>query len=242
MTIFNLPRHERTPETEVDILLSNLSALYSEIHPDAPPYEFIDTYFKDCYENDYTSGDILAEMVNRTSPASTEGIGKVSELAALVVSCAYCCEALKAWERGCVNEAWTFIVDARFWCGIPLSRRVGRFLEREDKEILSKLRDIASNAKHEKYFARQERFVDEMYASRPWKNKTQAAKEINAKLELYIEKEKLPVESRWNGKKFEEKKDWFDWVLRRLRKKYPPAKQVKLDAQKLITAKQILHL
>lgn len=194
-------------------MLTNLSALYKELLPDELQNSFMDTYFKDMYFNENTSGDILAQFSESLKPTNNAGIGYASELAALIISCAYCVNALRATEMKELNEAWTYIVDARYWCGIPLSRRVERFFDREKMNLVSDVRRGAQSIKHELYYGRQERFVDDMYQSKRWKNKTTAAKYITNMLITYIAKETLPVEKTRDGNE----KDWQRWVYDRLR-------------------------
>lgn len=172
MTIFNLPRHERTPETEVDVLLTNLSVLYNELHPDEDKYCFINTWFREFYENENTSGDIIAETVNRENAANDEGGFKVFPLQALAVSLAYCCQAQRAFENGNINEAWSYVVDARFWCDIPLSKskRVDRFIQVEHKAAVSAARRAAGSASQEIRYGEYRRFVIDEYQSGGWKS------------------------------------------------------------------------
>ena len=205
MTVFNIPRNQRTPTTEIDVLLTNLSALYSELHPGSPQHEFINTYFKECYENENTSGDVLVMeheiKIDEVFGKSIDGVGRITKLAAIVISCAYCCQGLRAFDEGRLNEAWTFVVDARHYCGFVMqrSKRVESFVDREKITIVSNARRNAQIAKHELYYGRQERFVDEMYLSKHWKNKEIAATEITNELLAYIAKESLPAEKTRDG-------------------------------------------
>ena len=177
----------RTPETEVDVLLTNLSAIYSELHPDTYPNEFIFTFFKDFYEYEHTCGDTLAAENEKRYPADGSGIFMVTEIGALTISCAYCAQAQRAWELGEIDKAWTYIIDARFWCSSPLSRRVGRIAKQENIARISKLRtDIAINARHKKYYEKPELFVKKQYLLKRWKNKSEAAKLITKQLDIYI--------------------------------------------------------
>jgi hypothetical protein len=195
MTNFNIPRHERTPETEVDVLLTNLSVLYSGLHPDAPPHEFINTYFKEMYkrECEFIPGDALALDNEIKNSSKVHGISKVSDEAALGISCAYCVQALEAYDDGALNEAWTFIVDARFWCSISMSRHSGiaELKQLERKEAVSAIRRISRKKGIEEYDYSE--FVLNMYRSRPWKNKTQAMTAINKELNKYLETNNIKV-------------------------------------------------
>jgi hypothetical protein len=233
MTTFNIPRNMRTPETEVDVLLTNISAIYSELHPDTYPDEFICTFFKDFYECEHTCGDTLAADNEKSYPVDGSGISMVKEIVALVISCAYCAQAQKAWELGEIDKAWTYIIDARFWCSSPLSRRIIRVDAHKIKELKSLKNSIAQKVWHDKYYLKQEKFVDGMYQSRAWSIKKAAVTTIiKTALEAYIEKENLPITSRTNGNLFVKKEDWYGWVYNYL----PKAKQIKLDCQKILNA------
>lgn len=236
MTIFNIPRHQRTPETEVDVLLANLSVLYDELHPDAPPHEFINTYFKEMYECEHTSGDVLvkehAKAIEKAYSTSVYGAGRVTELAALVFSCAFCCQAQRAFDEGRLNEAWTFVVDARHYCSFLLqrSKRVGEVAEIDRVNDISRIRTrIVKEDKSEKYTKKQKDFVSEMYKSRPWKNKASAIKAIASALAEYVSENALPVakvKCKETGIS-NPKEDWSRFVEDNL----PGAKQVKADAK-----------
>jgi L-lactate utilization protein LutC len=236
MTIFNTPRHQRTPETEVDVLLTNLSALYVELHPDAPPHEFINIYFKEMYECEHTSGDVLVEehakAIEKVFSTSVYGAGRVTELAALVFSCAFCCQAQRAFDEGRLNEAWTFVVDARHYCSFLLqrSKRVSEVAEIDRINDISRIRTrIVKENKSEKYTKKQKDFVSDMYKSRPWKNKASAIKVIAPALAEYVSKNALPVakvKCKETGIS-SPKEDWSRFVEDNL----PSAKQVKADAK-----------
>ncbi|TSA41019.1 MAG: hypothetical protein D4R63_04375 [Methylococcaceae bacterium] len=94
-SLFSIPRSQRTPETEVDILLTNLSFIYGELYPNAPEHEFINTIFKDLYL-DPVCGDDCVRLNERVRPTNEAGIGYVTEIAALCISCAYCIDALNS--------------------------------------------------------------------------------------------------------------------------------------------------
>ena len=92
-SLFSIPRSQRTPETEVDMLLTNLSFIYGEPYPNAPEHEFINTIFKDFYLNP-VCGDDCVRLNELVRPTNEAGIGYVTEIAALSISCAYCIDAL----------------------------------------------------------------------------------------------------------------------------------------------------
>jgi len=236
MTIFNIPRHQRTPETEVDVLLTNLSALYGELHPDTLPHEFKNTYFKEMYECEHTSGDVLAkahiEAVSKEYGKSVYGAGRFTKLGALIVSCAYCCQAQRAFDEGRLNEAWTFVVDARHYCDFVLqkTKRVGEVAEIDRANAIARIRTrIVKEDKSEKYTKKQKDFVSDMYISRPWKNKASAIKVIAPALAEYVSKNALPVakvKCKETGIS-SPKEDWSRFVEDNL----PTADEVKADAK-----------
>jgi uncharacterized protein (UPF0332 family) len=235
MTIFNIPRQERTPETEVDILLSNLSALYSEIHPDAPPYEFINVDFKEYFENEHTSGDVLARMVDEIYPVNAAGVGKVTEEAAMAVSLAYCVQAQKAYDDGKLNEAWTYIIDARFWCDKALSRHKGINLLLKAEHVAS-VKAIKQESRRKgvaKYDHSQ--FITNEYRLRKWKNKTEATKVINEKLKAHIEANGLPKKKiKSTNEKGDFLETWQEDFYNLVWDKLPGLKQFKMDQDSFI--------
>lgn len=236
MTIFNLPRDQRSPETEVDVLLSNLSVIYSERHPDDLPYDLINIYFKDFYESDSPgqfSGDFLAGFNLGLYETKVNGVGKTSIDAAMIIACAYCVEALKAWDDGRINEAWTLIIDARTWANIPMSAHpfVDKYKVIEHKGVVSEYRREARKKGVEAYDYSD--FIEQMYKSRPWPNKTTAARVIADALPGHIESNKLPIRTLKSEDKrtFVKQEDFYAYVF----KKLPKGIQVKRDAAKFIS-------
>jgi len=217
------------------VLLTNLSARYSELHPDTPPHEFINTFFKEFYECETTSGDILAKAhlkaTNEAHGKSVYGVGRATELAALVIACAYCCQAQRAFNDGWTNEAWTFIVDARHWCDFAIHRsmRVSETIEIDRINSTSRVRSkIVRENKNKKYREKQINFINTMYTSQAWKNKAEATTVIADALSKYVIDHNLPVE---NVKCKETgisspKEDWTKFVKNVL----PSSSQIKIDA------------
>jgi hypothetical protein len=206
-------RGKRTPETEIDVVLTNLSALYGELHPDKPKDDFINVYFRDLYFDDSVNGDDLVRLNERNFKTNDEGIGGVPELSALIISCGFCVDALMALDKNELNLAWTFVVDARFWCGVPLSRKVLRINAMIKKEAIKKTRTSVASIKYEKYYGRQMAFIKNEYKKNNWRNKSAAARAITPLLEDFVLKASLPVEC-FDGEK---KMDWYRWTYERLR-------------------------
>ena len=202
MTLFNIPRNQRTPETEVDVILTNLSALYSELMPDDSPHHFIDTYFRNMYLDEMSSGDGLSKLSEKAYPSS-DGVTKPSRYMIMLVSCAYCVDAMRAYNSGRLNDAWTFVVDARTWCGILLSKsiRFTQFIETEKINHNHNMKKASERKKHVIYYSEQERFVDELYLSLGIETKTTAAKKIGPMLTDFVLKNKLPEEKTVTGEK-----------------------------------------
>ena len=231
MTHFNIERSKRTPETEIDVILTNLSVLYDELEQSGDKHSFIDTYFKEMYENPNTSGDTLSKLVSSINPVNADGIGKTTEIAALVVSCAYCCGAQRAYDDGRINEAWTLIIDARDWLRVPMSRHPGidRLKVEEHKKEVSRIRREARKKGADKYDYSE--FALNMYRRRRWKNKAQAVEKISAALCRHIEKNNLPVRTvkykSERGEIIEEPQTDFSKYVYNL---LPTAKQVKIDS------------
>ncbi|PKD41973.1 hypothetical protein CWO84_02815 [Methylomonas sp. Kb3] len=231
MTYFNLPRDARTPETEIDVILANISFLYDCLVPGHEPYSFFNTYYRSLIEDERTSGDDLAKVVYEINPVNDEGIGKVTHSAALFVACGYCCEAKRAYDRGRINEAWTLIIDAKDWLRVPmsLSPAIDRLKLAEHSAALSLIYRENRLIGAAKYSHAE--FIDKHYRSKPWKNKEQAVEEINQLLVIHLKNnENVPVRKTKtvdaNGKIIEEKQTDF---TRLIRNHLPKAKQVKID-------------
>jgi hypothetical protein len=213
----SIPRNQRTPETEVDILLTNLSFIYGELYPNAPEHEFINTIYKDLYL-DPVCGDVCVRLNERFRPTNEAGIGYVTEIAALSISCAYCIDALNSLNDGELNESWSYIVDAGFWFSKSSSKSCSRHFDKEKTKKTSLSRLNAQKARYEKYYSKQYIFVSDLFQKTTYDDnkKTTAAKSITPKLIDYIEKNNLPVEKTRDGKE----KDWYRWVYELLVKDF----------------------
>ncbi|WP_341325918.1 hypothetical protein [Methylotuvimicrobium sp. KM2] len=166
------------------------------------------------------------------NPVNVDGIGKVTEISALVVSCAYCCEAQRAFDDGRINDAWTYIIDAKDWLRVPLSRHAGitELINEEHKSDISRIRRESRKKGIEKYDYSD--FILKEYRKKAWKNKAQAVEAINKLLGKYIENNNLPVRvlqvELENGNIAEERQtDFTKYVYGIL----PSAQQVKIDAK-----------
>jgi hypothetical protein len=234
-SLFSIPRNERNVFNEIDVLLHNLSTLYSEFYPETDQHEFRNIYFKELSECVHTCGDTLAnqQKINMDSQrgASIYGAGSGNKLAALVISCAYCCQAQRAFDNNDINIAWSFVVDAYKWCDkvMPQAKRARDIGQLDHKKRISIKRSaIVKVDRNAKYRDRQIYFINNMYASKAWGSKTQAIKEITESLQDYIIKNNLPVENVRNEYGVSEKKeDWTSFVKNAL----PSAKQIKIDAK-----------
>lgn len=93
-----------------------------------------------------------------------------------------------------------------------LSRELNEEKEASKTRRISKLRSKKAKLKNERYYKEPKIFIDDLYKSKSWRNKTEAAKFITPKLQDYIREQNLPIECI-NGIP---KQDWFDWVYRNL--------------------------
>lgn len=236
MTIFNLPRHERTPQTEIDLILSNLSVLFNEMFPNRDKYEFINVWRKRFYEDENLNGDVLASdqhnIMNGRYGESAQGTSRYNPEASMFVSLAYLCHAQRAWDDERERDAWTYVVDAKVWSERVLTRakRVDELKRIDHERYLSRVRSESRKKGIEKYDYSE--FILNEYKKQPWKNKADAANKISVILREHIEKNDLPVRYFHDdllGKIIDQKQeDFYNLVLRNL----PSAKQVREDRDK----------
>lgn len=235
-SLFSISRNERNVFNEIGVLLHNLSTLYSEFYPETDQHEFINIYFKELYECVHTCGDTLANQhqidMDSQRGASIYGAGSFNKLAALVISCAYCCQAQRAFDNNEINIAWSFVVDAYKWCERVMreSKRARDIGQLDHKKRTSIKRSaIVKGSKNPKYRDKPIEFINEEYVKKAWGSKEQAIKEIAESLQDYVIKNNLPVENVRNEYGVSEKKeDWTSFVKNAL----PSAKQIKIDAKK----------
>lgn len=99
----NRPRHERTPITEALAVVDHLDQVYRGF----AGASFVDDYFEPMGRDPATSGDVLAERIR-------DETGIIDSMA---TACAYAVEAIRAARVGDTGTAWSFVGDAKFWCG-----------------------------------------------------------------------------------------------------------------------------
>lgn len=122
------PRAHRTPESDVTMIMSNLSKFFLRyINPEGTTEEFMQNYFHNLMACEFISADEFAqdyiEMVNKTPKERDTGM---EFLYALHIPCLYCVQAKRADNAGNRDEAWSFISDAQYWAGILLQSTYSR--------------------------------------------------------------------------------------------------------------------
>lgn len=110
-----IPVEMRTPITEVGAILCELAEIYQEI---TKADDFIEKYFGEMWNDETTNGDKgsadFYQMLNETP----EEMEKVTGFCSMLISCAYCVQAMKEYlanNKEPTNLAWVYVCEANHW-------------------------------------------------------------------------------------------------------------------------------
>lgn len=133
-------RHERTPISEVNALLIKLGAVYSDLFPNEPINSFKDQYFKKMYAGESPFERVLSTLNKDLYPKDGDIFGNTQKkIGLLTIACCYCISAMKAYQQGAINEAWTFVVDAQLWGNVLIARKAGQINFYNENSVVTKL-------------------------------------------------------------------------------------------------------
>lgn len=139
-------RHRRTPITEVNDLLRQLGVVYSDLFPREPINSFKDQYFKKMYAGESPLDSILSTLNKDLHDKSSGIFGDIQKkIGILSITCWYCVSAIKAYQQGAINEAWTFVVDAQLWGGVLIARKAGQINLFSENRVATEVLSVATN-------------------------------------------------------------------------------------------------
>lgn len=127
-------RHKLGVQAFHDITLRNLWACYLKFVPDATEEQFVAEVLNKVNANDHPGIDdpvgILKAIVSLTDQEKGDDWVATSPMGTIIVSCAYVLRASRAQKHGNPEMAWSYMADARFWCGAAIADKgIGEVIE-----------------------------------------------------------------------------------------------------------------
>jgi hypothetical protein len=117
-----------------DITLENLWTCYLKFAPDASQKEFVAEILEKVNACDHPGIDdplgILKSIVSKDDLEKGDDWIATSPIGTIIVSCAYVLRASRAQKHGDAEIAWSYMADARFWCGAAIADKgIGEVIE-----------------------------------------------------------------------------------------------------------------
>ncbi len=170
----------------VDLTLGNLANCYSHAKPGAQVHDFIH-FLNVIAANDHPGVEVPIEIVSLFASEADKAKGPdwlaKSPYGSIIVSCAYCVRALGAIRGQDVGLGWSYMADARYWCGVAISSKgIDEGRDRTIVETLSQQAATGAAARDKAYEPiRQEayRLAREMRPPRlGWQSRAHAVRTI----------------------------------------------------------------
>lgn len=149
-------RHKLDVKTFHDITLQNLWTCYLKLTPDATQERFVAEILNKVNEHDHPGIDDPMGILKAIS--SEEDLEKgddwlaTSPIGTIIVSCAYCLRATRALRYGNSEVAWSYMADARYWCGAAIADKgIGEVIEQTRASALTAAAKRANEARQHAY-------------------------------------------------------------------------------------------
>ncbi|WP_209806030.1 hypothetical protein [Cupriavidus sp. AcVe19-6a] len=183
-------RHELDLERFVRLTLGNLSNCYAGLKPGRQVIDFIPDVLNVVGGKDdpsvETPVEIIMQFVSEADKAKGPDWIARSPNGSLIISCAYCLRALGSMKSGDLNLAWSYMADARYWCGVAISgkgineAREQTIMEASAKALATKAKSGAE-ARSKTYEPVRERVYQLARERKPgsgWRSRTHAVNAI----------------------------------------------------------------
>jgi hypothetical protein len=127
-------RHKLGIQAFHDITLENLWTCYLKFAPDATQEDFVAEILENVNACDHPGIDdplgILKSVLSREDLEKGDDWIAASPIGTIIVSCAYVLRASRAQNHGDSEIAWSYMADARFWCGAAIADKgIGEVIE-----------------------------------------------------------------------------------------------------------------
>lgn len=189
-----IPRDTRNIQFFINVTLHNLVACYGELRKDVT----FDTFISEVMDLIIVGDDPLLENVSDilmnivSNEDRARGIDSIarSPLAPIIVAATYCSRAQNAYEKQQAEMAWSYISDARYWCGVAISGNkvpLDKFKAAE-KNVLAERGRVGAAKRNEGYedlcaFAYS--LVRERCPTKKWDTRTHAIRTIEKDIRAY---------------------------------------------------------
>lgn len=108
-----------------DITLANLMNCFASLRPGAQEADFIQGILTVVGTRDdpsiETPLEIIKQFITETDRAKGDDWIASAPIGSVLMSCTYCLRAMRAMKAGDSNLAWSYMADARYWCGVSIS-------------------------------------------------------------------------------------------------------------------------
>ncbi|MFP3555511.1 hypothetical protein SB861_33075 [Paraburkholderia sp. SIMBA_049] len=190
-----IPRQELDLKKYMFLTLSNLSNCYTHKKPQATFDTFLQEIVAPIVELDDSRveapGEMLMLYVSESDKAKGPDWLAKSPYGPIIISCAYCVRAGDAIKKGDSELAWSYMADARYWCGVAISskgideardRTIVETREKAFAEALKSKGEAGAKARSEAYEPLREHVFELVRNQRPssgWKSRSHAVKVIS---------------------------------------------------------------
>lgn len=163
----------------------HLGEIWDQITANAPPdskHDFLNEFFGPMFQNEETSGDEqYAELESDLAKEPGE-IVNYALIHAMLISCAYAVQAMKAANRGDdalhSPDAWRYAAEARYWEGIVVATWAMKDSEADPLVEMAKKGADARHTKNREYKA----MAIAAYQQGNFRSKDEAAEKIAGKI------------------------------------------------------------
>ena len=189
------PRKELTLEMLAHLTLLNLSSYYLEANPEKSQEDFIQEFLNPIGNDDSATGDSFLEQFKHIQ--ETDKSANLKH-ASMVISLAYCLQSMQAYKTNERELAWSYMADARYWCGVTLASK--GIEDARQKTIVATKKDTSKNA-NEASHAKDRQVKEEAFKlarekcpkNKKWPSRLAAAGKIESDVQEYAEKIKNPL-------------------------------------------------
>jgi hypothetical protein len=139
-----------------DITLRNLWTGYLKFAPDATEEQCVDEILNKVNAHDHPGIDeplgILRSVSSKDDLEKGDDWITTSPIGTIIVSCAYVLRASRAHKHGNTEIAWSYMADARFWCGAAIADKgIGEVIEQTRANSGSEAARHANNGRQRAY-------------------------------------------------------------------------------------------
>ncbi|WP_114973650.1 hypothetical protein [Rhodoferax ferrireducens] len=206
-----------------------LANFYIMSNPGQTEKDFIDKFVNRMSVEGSMSGDEILEDLKKIHSSGTPADFKYGPM---LISCAHYVRAMKAYELNERELAWSYMADARYWCGVTLA---GQGIEAIREKTIQAARKIApSKGGTARAEIKYKEIKDEAFRlardSRPlekgWASRLNAARAIKKQVMAYASQKKQALSEQ------QAEKTIYDWLkgMPDAKSLFPDRKQAKLKS------------